>query len=173
MSSAAEAEIGALYLNAQEAVYLRQILIKMGHSQPPTPIQTDNTNAERVVNHKIQPKRTKAMDMCFNWLRDHEQRQQFWIYWRPAGGESGGLLDKTSCTSPPHKNTSRILNKGQGYPRRTASSFNEPRHTETSFDKLCGQVKLQGCVRLPYRLSWAHAKTEAVSYIFDDIVLTT
>jgi hypothetical protein len=24
-----------------------------------------------------------------------------------------------------------------------------------------------------YRLSWAHAKTEAVSYIFDDIVLTT
>jgi len=30
MSSAAEAEIGALYLNAREAVYLRQILIEMG-----------------------------------------------------------------------------------------------------------------------------------------------
>ena len=55
MSSAAEAEIGALYLNAREAVYLRQILIKMGHPQPPTPIQTDNTTAEGVVNHKIQP----------------------------------------------------------------------------------------------------------------------
>jgi hypothetical protein len=34
MSSAAEAELGALYLNAREAVYLRQILTEMGHPQP-------------------------------------------------------------------------------------------------------------------------------------------
>jgi hypothetical protein len=40
MSSAAEAELGALYLNAKEAIYLRQILHKMGHLQPRTPIQT-------------------------------------------------------------------------------------------------------------------------------------
>jgi hypothetical protein len=86
MSSAAEAEIGALYLNAREAVYLRQILTKMGHPQLPTPIQTDNTTAEGLVNHKIQPKQTKAMDMRFHWLRDREQQQQFRIYWRPGGG---------------------------------------------------------------------------------------
>ena len=52
---AAEAEIGALYLNAREAVYLRQILVEMGHPQLPTSIQTDNTTAEGLVNHKIQP----------------------------------------------------------------------------------------------------------------------
>ena len=121
----------------------------MGHPQSPAPIQTDNTTAEGVINNKIQPKRTKAMDMRFHWLCDREQQQQFRIYWRPGGGESGGLLDKTSCTSPPHKNTSRILNEGQGYPRCKAASFNEPRRTATSFDKPCGQVKLQGCVRLP------------------------
>jgi hypothetical protein len=46
MLSAAEAEFGELYLNAKEAVYLHQILIKMGHPQPKTPIQTDNTMAE-------------------------------------------------------------------------------------------------------------------------------
>ncbi len=34
MSSAAEAELGALYLNAKEAVYLRQILTELGHPQP-------------------------------------------------------------------------------------------------------------------------------------------
>jgi hypothetical protein len=56
MSSAVEAEIGALYLNAKEAIYLRQILFEMGHPQPPTPIQTDNTTAEEVVNNKIHPK---------------------------------------------------------------------------------------------------------------------
>ena len=68
MSSAAEAELGPLFLNAKEAVYLRQILIEMGHPQPRMPIQTDNTTAEGVINHKIQPKRTKAMDMRFHWL---------------------------------------------------------------------------------------------------------
>jgi hypothetical protein len=45
MSSAAEAELGALYLNAKEATYLRQILQEMGHPQPLTPIQTNNMTA--------------------------------------------------------------------------------------------------------------------------------
>jgi hypothetical protein len=69
MSSAAEAELGALFLNAKEAVYLRQILTEMGHPQPRTPIQTDNTTAKGVINNKIQPKRTKAMDMRFHFTR--------------------------------------------------------------------------------------------------------
>ena len=84
MSSAAEAELGALFLNAREAVYLRQILTEMGHPQPQTPIQTDNLTAEGVINNKIQPKRTKAMDMRFHWLRDREAQGQFRIYWRPG-----------------------------------------------------------------------------------------
>jgi hypothetical protein len=33
MASAVEAELGALYLNTKKAVYLRQILIEMGHLQ--------------------------------------------------------------------------------------------------------------------------------------------
>jgi hypothetical protein len=52
MSSAAEAKLGALYLNAKEAVYLCQILSKMGHPQPKTPIQTDNTTVEGVIKIK-------------------------------------------------------------------------------------------------------------------------
>ena len=82
MSSAAEAELGALYIIAREAVYMRAILKEMGHKQPPTPIQTDNSTAEGVVNSKIQPKRTKAMDMRFYWLRDCETREQFRFFWR-------------------------------------------------------------------------------------------
>jgi hypothetical protein len=77
MSSVAEAEIGALYLNAREAIYLRKTLFEMGHPQPPTPIQMDNTTVEGVMNSKIQPKQTKAMDMRFHWLRNCKQRQQF------------------------------------------------------------------------------------------------
>jgi hypothetical protein len=84
MSLAAEAELGALYINAKEAVYLRQILEEMDHPQPRTPIQTDNMTAEGVINKKIQPKCTKAMDMRFHWLRDREAQGQFKIYWRPG-----------------------------------------------------------------------------------------
>ena len=83
MSLAAEAELAALYIMAQEAVYIRIILDKMGHVQPPMPMQTDNAMANAVINSKVQPKRTKAMDMLFHWLRDRECQQQFIIYWQP------------------------------------------------------------------------------------------
>ena len=48
MSSAAEGEMGALFINAKEAVHMQRILHEMGHSQPRTPIQTDNSTAEGV-----------------------------------------------------------------------------------------------------------------------------
>ena len=63
MSSAAEAELGAMYINARKAVEIRTILEEMGHKQPATPVQVDNSTAEGIVNKRVQPKRTKAMDM--------------------------------------------------------------------------------------------------------------
>ncbi len=77
MSSAAEAELEALYINAREAIPQRHTLKEMGHKQPPTPMQTNNTTAVGVVNSNIQPRRTKAMGMRFNWLRCREAQQQF------------------------------------------------------------------------------------------------
>ena len=69
MSSAAEAELGALYINCREAFRERHLLEGIGHRQPPTPMQTVNSTALGVVINKIQPKRTKAMDMRLHWLR--------------------------------------------------------------------------------------------------------
>ena len=62
---------------AIEAVYIRIILEEMGHAQPPTPLQTDSTMAEVVTNGKVQPKRTKAMDIRLHWLCDWECQKQF------------------------------------------------------------------------------------------------
>eukprot|EP00804_Cyclotella_cryptica_P006178 CCRYP_015259-RA/>CCRYP_015259-RA protein AED:0.43 eAED:0.43 QI:0/0/0/0.66/0.5/0.33/3/0/361 len=84
MASATEAKLGALYITAHEAVFLRIILEELGHRQPATPIQTDTVMAEGVINGKVQPKRTKAMDMRFHWLSDRECQEQFCIYWRPV-----------------------------------------------------------------------------------------
>ncbi len=84
MSSATTVELAALYIMAREAVYIHIIIEEMGHTQPPIPLPTDNAMAEGVVNGKVQPKRTKAMDMRFHWLWDWECQKQFCINWRPG-----------------------------------------------------------------------------------------
>eukprot|EP00804_Cyclotella_cryptica_P019453 CCRYP_006629-RA/>CCRYP_006629-RA protein AED:0.22 eAED:0.22 QI:0/0/0/1/0.33/0.25/4/0/510 len=57
MASATEAELAALYIVAREAVYIRIILEELGHKQPATPLQTDNSTAELFA--MIQPKEPK------------------------------------------------------------------------------------------------------------------
>ena len=69
---------------AREAVYIRIILDKMGHKQLPTPMQTDNAMADGVINSKVQPKRTKAMEIQLHWLHNRECQQQLRIYWQPG-----------------------------------------------------------------------------------------
>ena len=69
MSSAAEAELGALFINAKTAVSMRHTLVELGHPQPRTPIQTDNKTANDLLTNQIMPKALKAMDMRFHWLR--------------------------------------------------------------------------------------------------------
>ena len=75
LTSAAEAELGILFITAQKMVPLRQTLIEMGWPQKPSPVQTDNTTAEGVVNVTIVANKLKSMDLRFNWLRCHEARK--------------------------------------------------------------------------------------------------
>ena len=94
MSSAAEAELAALYINAREAVQIRNILEEMGHKQPPTPIQVDNSTAVGIVTNKILPKALKAMDMRFHRLRCRWVQEMFRFYWRPGPTNNGDYPSK-------------------------------------------------------------------------------
>jgi hypothetical protein len=80
MSSTAEAETGALFINGKEAIPLRQTLIELNHPQPPTPIQTDNSTATGIVNKTVKQQRSKAMDMRFYWVQDQIDQQQLKVY---------------------------------------------------------------------------------------------
>ena len=82
MSSAAEAEVGALFMNAQEAIPFRKCLEELGHPQKATPINTDNATAQGIVNNTMKQKRSKAMDMRFYWVKDRVQQKQFNVCWR-------------------------------------------------------------------------------------------
>jgi hypothetical protein len=99
MSSAAEAELRALYINASEAVPMHQLLAEMGHKQPKTPIQTDNTTVCGVVNSNIQPQRTKAMDMRFHWLHCRDSQGQFRYYWGPRIDNRADNYTKHHCAA--------------------------------------------------------------------------
>jgi hypothetical protein len=83
MTSAAEAEIGGLFINGQEASYIRNILREMGHPQEgPTPFITDNSTAHAFANSTKKIKQSKAMDMRFYWIRDREQQRQIKVFWQ-------------------------------------------------------------------------------------------
>ena len=81
VASAAEAELGALYLNAREAVPIRVALDEMCHPQPLTPLEIDNTTAYSILTSSIRQKLSKAFVMRSHWLRDRVWQLQFIVYW--------------------------------------------------------------------------------------------
>ena len=77
VASAAEAEIGALFLNGQTAVPLRITLGELGYLQPETPIQTDNSTAAGFCNSSIKQRKSKSIDMRFYWIQDRVNKELF------------------------------------------------------------------------------------------------
>jgi hypothetical protein len=77
---AAEAELGALFLNAQEAKVLRFTLLELGHPQPPTPIHIDNTTTIGIVNNTAKRQHSRAMEMQYFWLLDGKTQNYFKFY---------------------------------------------------------------------------------------------
>ena len=82
VSSASEAEVAALFMNARLALPLRVALEELGHQQPATEMVTDNSTAEGILNGKMKQNRSKGMDMRYYWLRDRVSQGQFIITWK-------------------------------------------------------------------------------------------
>jgi hypothetical protein len=94
VASAAESEVGACFHNAQSGAPLRVTLTEMGHTQPPTPLRTDNSTAFGILNETIKQKRSKAMDMRYHSLTDRVRHKQFDVYWRPGRENLGDYHTK-------------------------------------------------------------------------------
>ena len=109
MASAAEAELGALFLNCKEAVTIRITLEEMGHYQPPNPVQVDNSTALVIATVTIKQRNSKAMDMRFYWIRDRKNQEQFNIYWKPSSTNRGDYFTKHFPPRPPLNSTPKLL----------------------------------------------------------------
>ena len=81
VSSAAEAEVGGIFHNAQVAIPIRTLLQALHHPQPPTSIKTDNSTAHGFIYDNIHQKRSKSWDMRYYWLRDRMAQLQFRFFW--------------------------------------------------------------------------------------------
>ena len=84
MASAAEAECGSLFDTCKEGVPIRITLIEMGHDQPATPTQVDNSTTDGFANNRLKQRRSKSMDMRFYWIQDRVKQGQFNVYWGPG-----------------------------------------------------------------------------------------
>ncbi len=94
MSSAAEAESGALFITAKEMIPLRNALIEMGWPQPPSPIQCDNSTAVGMTNSTLIPRKSKSWDLRLDWLRCREFQKQFRYYWDKGANNNGDYYSK-------------------------------------------------------------------------------
>jgi hypothetical protein len=95
-----------------------------------------------VINNKIQPTRTKALDMLFHWLCNQEAQGQFKIYWQPGGRNLADYFMK-------HHLPAHHVNVREEFLTRVkdlaeARCTKHEGQTKTSNNKI---AMLQGCVR--------------------------
>jgi hypothetical protein len=108
VTSAAESEVGACFHNAKSGAPLRFTLTKLGRTQPPTPLRTNNSTAFGIFNETIKQKRSKAMDMRYHWLTDRVHQKQFDVYWRP-GRENLGDYHTQNHSAQHHKDMLHLI----------------------------------------------------------------
>jgi hypothetical protein len=93
-TSAAKAELGALFLNTQEAKVIQLVLKELRHPQPPTPIPINNTTTVSIVNNTIKRKWSWAMEMWYFWLLDGEVQKLFHFHYQPGQENLGNYTSK-------------------------------------------------------------------------------
>ena len=81
---AAEAELGALFINAKAGKIICLILQELGHPQPATHIHCDNKTAAGIVNNTVKKHRSRSMEMQFFWTTDQVKHSHYDVKWYPG-----------------------------------------------------------------------------------------
>ena len=84
VASAAEAELGALFLNCQEGMIFRLMFEDLGHTQPKIPVHCDNATAVRIANNTIKRQCSRVMEMRYFWTSEKETQYVYSFKWYPG-----------------------------------------------------------------------------------------
>ncbi len=99
VASAAEAELGAFFLNCKDGMIFRLTLEELGHPQPKTLIHCDNATAVGIANNTVKWQRSRSMEMQYFWVCDNIAQDAYNVKWHP-GQEN--LNDYQSKHHPGH-----------------------------------------------------------------------
>jgi hypothetical protein len=80
--SAAKPKVAIIFHNGKKACPIHVCLEELGHPQPPTPIQTDDSTTPGIANNTVKQKCLKTIDMRFYWIHDRIHQGQIHIYWK-------------------------------------------------------------------------------------------
>ena len=94
MASAAKAEYGTIFINAQTVVPISTTLTEMVWKQGPKAIQVDNSTEVGIATKEFCQKKSKAIDMQFYWINDRIEPGQFNVFWRPGPENLGDYHSK-------------------------------------------------------------------------------
>ena len=100
-SSAAEAELGASFLNTKQARIFRLALEELGHTQPPTPINCDNETAVGICNGTVKRQRLRSMEMRYFWVGDQVKNGVVAVQYAPGVENMGDYMSRRFLT--PHQ----------------------------------------------------------------------
>ena len=84
VTSAAKAELGALYHNCQTAIVFCDILNDMGHPQPKMPVHCDHATAVSIAHNTVKRQCSRSMEMKFFWISDKITQEMYNISWHPG-----------------------------------------------------------------------------------------
>ncbi len=84
MASAAEAELGALFLNCKEGIFFRLTLEELGHPQQQTPVHYNNATTVGITNNTVKQQRSRSMEMRYFWVGDKVAQDAYKIKWHPG-----------------------------------------------------------------------------------------
>ena len=84
VTSAAEAELGALFLNLKEGKIHCLTLGKLWHIQLPTWVHCDNSTATGIANDSVKKQRSRSMEIRSFWISDKVKNGSFDVQWHPG-----------------------------------------------------------------------------------------
>jgi hypothetical protein len=99
----------------------------MGHLQPATPLQTDNTTAHAILRGTCKHQRSKAIDMHFYWVRDRTVPNQFDIGWEQSTKNLGDYFTKHH-TPAHHKVIRKMYINDTKSPKYIPEAHEKPPH---------------------------------------------
>jgi S-adenosylhomocysteine hydrolase len=82
LTTAVEAEVGALFHNSKEACPLHIALTKVGQPQHSTILSTNNSTAAGISNSTVKQRRSKAINMRYYWVCYRVSQGQFTVVWK-------------------------------------------------------------------------------------------